>query len=174
MPLIDQTTVRLARLEDVDSIVAFSTALALETEGRQLDQARLRDGTQSLFASPERGFFLVAEYSHRRRSELIGQLMITYEWSDWRNAVFWWVQSVYVTPVWRRQGVYRLMHDTMAAQAKADSKVCGIRLYVEHNNRTAQCVYQSVGLMPSAYVVYEHDFVLANVNLHRNTQTKGG
>jgi len=87
--------------------------------------------------------------------------MITFEWSDWRNAVFWWVQSVYVAPAWRRQGIYRTMHDHIVAQAKADSQVCGIRLYVEQENRVAQTVYQRVGLAPSAYAVYEQDFVLA-------------
>jgi ribosomal protein S18 acetylase RimI-like enzyme len=157
-----QTIVRPAQPEDVDSIVAFSAAMALETEGRQLDQTRLRKGTQSLFGSPELGYFLVAEHSRAGGAQLIGQLMITYEWSDWRNAVFWWIQSVYVPPAWRRQGVYRLMHDTIAARAKADPKVCGIRLYVRHTNHTAQSVYQRVGLLPSAYTVYEYDFVLVH------------
>jgi ribosomal protein S18 acetylase RimI-like enzyme len=87
--------------------------------------------------------------------------MITYEWSDWRNGVFWWIQSVYVDPAWRRQGVFRRMHDAIVGQAKADPRVCGIRLYVEQDNRTAQTVYQRVGLSPSAYAVYEKDFVLA-------------
>ncbi len=160
MSLTSQTTVRPARLEDVDSIVAFSAAMALETEGRRLDLARLREGTRSLFTNPELGFFFVAEDTRAGRSQLIGQLMVTYEWSDWRNGVFWWVQSVYVMPAWRRRGVYRLMYDTIASQAKADTKVCGIRLYVEQDNHTARTVYQRVGLTPSPYAVYEQDFVL--------------
>ena len=161
MPLPDQIIVRPARQEDVDSIVAFSAAMALETEGRQLDQTRLREGTLSLLAAPERGFFMVVELPEKGRHRLVGQLMITFEWSDWRNAVFWWVQSVYIAPAWRRQGVYRTMHDHIVAKAKADPKVCGIRLYVEQENRTAKTVYQRVGLAPSAYAVYEQDFVLA-------------
>jgi GNAT superfamily N-acetyltransferase len=160
MPLPNDIIIRPARQEDVDSIVAFSAAMALETEGRRLDQARLRDGTVSLLASPERGFFMVAELPRSEHTPLIGQLMITFEWSDWRNAVFWWVQSVYVAPAWRRQGVYRTMHDHIVAKAKADPHVCGIRLYVEQDNRTAKTVYQRVGLAPSAYAVYEQDFVL--------------
>jgi ribosomal protein S18 acetylase RimI-like enzyme len=159
MPLPDHIIVRPARQEDVDSIVAFSSAMALETEGRRLDQARLREGTLSLLATPERGFFMVAELPEANRS-LVGQLMITFEWSDWRNAVFWWVQSVYVALAWRRQGVFRTMHDHLVAQAKADPQVCGIRLYVEQENWTARTVYQRVGLAPSAYAVYEQDFVL--------------
>lgn len=160
MSLPDRIIVRPARQEDADTIVAFSAAMALETEGRRLDQARLREGTLSLLAAPERGFFMVAELSEGDRHRLVGQLMVTFEWSDWRNAVFWWVQSVYVAPAWRRQGVYRTMHDHIVAQAKADPQVCGIRLYVEQKNRTAQAVYQRVGLAPSAYAVYEQDFVL--------------
>lgn len=112
---------------------------------------------------------MVAEAPQINPPQLIGQLMITFEWSDWRNAVFWWVQSVYVAPAWRRRGVYRLMHDHIVAQAKADPKVCGIRLYVERDNRTAQTVYQRVGLAPSAYTVYEQDFVLARHDVPKTT-----
>ncbi len=157
----DQITVRLARQEDVDLIVAFSTAMALETEGRRLDQERLKEGTLSLLASPERGFFTVAELPKAEDRVLVGQLMITFEWSDWRNAAFWWIQSVYVEPAFRRQGIYRTMHDTIVAQAKGDRQVCGIRLYVEQENHTAQTVYRRVGLAPSGYAIYEQDFVLA-------------
>src|SRR5687768_13747494 len=135
--------------------------MALETENRQLDLVRLREGTLSLLNTPSYGFFMVAEIRDGEQRRLIGQLMITYEWSDWRNGVFWWIQSVYVDPAWRRQGVFRRMHDVIVGQAKADPKVCGMRLYVEQNNRTAQTVYQRVGLSPSAYAVFEQDFVLA-------------
>jgi GNAT superfamily N-acetyltransferase len=156
----DQLIVRPARHEDIPTITAFSAAMALETEGRQLDPTRLRNGTMALFESSARGLFMVAEVQQAGRAQVVGQLMITYEWSDWRNAVFWWVQSVYVAPPWRRRGVYRRMHDSIVARAKADPKVCGIRLYVERDNHTAQTVYQRVGLAPSAYAVYEQDFVL--------------
>ena len=104
---------------------------------------------------------MVGEIRDGEQRRLIGQLMITYEWSDWRNGVFWWIQSVYVALPWRRQGVFRRMHDVIVGQAKADPRVCGIRLYVEQDNRTAQTVYQRVGLSPSAYAVFEQDFVLA-------------
>jgi len=145
----------------VESIVAFSAAMALETENRRLDVERLRAGTELLLRTPSHGFFTVAEVTEGSRPQLVGQLMITYEWSDWRNGAFWWVQSVYVAPSWRRQGIYRRMHGTIVDQAKADPLVCGIRLYVERDNRTAQTVYRRVGLAPSAYQVYEEDFVLA-------------
>lgn len=160
MDLPHQLTIRPAGRDDVDSIVAFSAAMAMETEQRRLDQARLREGTQSLLSTPSLGFFMVAEVQIAQRPVLIGQLMITYEWSDWRNGVFWWIQSVYVDPQWRRRGVFRRMHDAVASQAKADPKVCGIRLYVEEDNHSAETVYQRVGLARSAYRVYEDDFVL--------------
>jgi GNAT superfamily N-acetyltransferase len=162
MSLLDRILVRFADREDVDSIVAFSEALARETEGRRLDRTRLREGTLCLLGAPEHGFYVVGELVEGGRRQLVGQLMITFEWSDWRNGVFWWVQSVYVDPAWRRQGVYRAMHDHIVTRAKADPKVCGIRLYVERDNRTAQTVYQRVGLVPSAYTVYEKDFVLVS------------
>jgi ribosomal protein S18 acetylase RimI-like enzyme len=161
MPLPNQLIIRAANLDDVDSIITFSAAMALETENRRLDEARLRKGTLSLLNAPSYGFFIVTELRDEEQRRLIGQLMITYEWSDWRNAVFWWIQSVYVATPWRRQGVFRRMHDVIVGQAKADPRVCGIRLYVEQDNRTAQTVYQRVGLSRSAYAVYEQDFVLA-------------
>lgn len=171
MDLPHQLTVRSASRDDVDSLVAFSAAMAWETEQRRLDEARLREGTLSLLRTPSLGFFMVAEVPDSDRPRLIGQLMITYEWSDWRNGVFWWIQSVYVDPAWRRQGVYRQMHDAVVLQAKADPKVCGIRLYVEQENHTAEAVYQRVGLARSAYKIYEEDFVLAKESL-RKSQTR--
>jgi ribosomal protein S18 acetylase RimI-like enzyme len=160
MPALDHLHVRLARPEDAATIASFSAALALETEGRRLDLDRLHLGTIALIETPARGFFIVAELDQGDRRQLLGQLMITYEWSDWRNGVFWWVQSVYVAPDWRRRGVYRAMHDYTMTQAQADPQVCGVRLYVEQENRTAQIVYQRVGLALSCYTVYEQDFVL--------------
>lgn len=115
----------------------------------------------ALLESADRGLFMVAEIMQADRPQVVGQLMITYEWSDWRNGRFWWIQSLYVAPAFRRQGVFRTMHDTIVARAKNDPQVCGIRLYVEQENRTAQAVYQRVGLAPSTYAVYEQDFVLA-------------
>lgn len=160
MALPDRILVRSACWNDLEALVAFSAAMALETEGRRLDLARLREGTRSLLAAPDQGFFMVAELPEPGCPHLIGQLMITFEWSDWRNGVFWWVQSVYVDPAWRRRGVFRTMHQHVLDKAKADTRVCGIRLYVERDNRAAQAVYQRVGLAPSAYAVYEQDFVL--------------
>jgi ribosomal protein S18 acetylase RimI-like enzyme len=137
MSILDQLNVRLATPQDAAKIASFSTAMALETEGRHLD----RDDRQ-----------------------LVGQLMITFEWSDWRNGAFWWIQSVYVAPAWRRQSVFRRMHQIVMATAKTNPNVCGIRLYVEENNSVAQAVYRKVGLTPSSYAIFETDFVLARQN----------
>jgi ribosomal protein S18 acetylase RimI-like enzyme len=161
MDLAHQLTVRPASRDDVDSLVAFSAAMAWETEQRRLDETRLREGTLSLLRTPSLGFFLVAEITESDRPRLIGQLMITYEWSDWRNGVFWWIQSVYVDPAWRRRGIFRHMHKAVIASAKAAPDVCGVRLYVDQDNQTAQTVYQRMGLSPSPYKVYEQDFVLS-------------
>jgi GNAT superfamily N-acetyltransferase len=163
MALPTPIRVRQAGHADVNTLVGFSAAMAEETEGRCLDQERLRDGTHALLNAPERGFFIVAEIPDGDRPRIVGQLMVTFEWSDWRNGVFWWVQSVYVEPATRRQGVYRTLHAAIVEKATANQQVCGIRLYVERNNHEAQTVYQRVGLAPSGYTVYEQDFVLSKV-----------
>ena len=164
---VSRLIIRQATDADLESLVAFSTAMAMETEGRKLDQARLREGTRSLLGSPANGFFMVAETPVTDPPQLVGQLMITFEWSDWRNGVFWWIQSVYVDPAWRRRGVFRRMHDAIVSQAKVDPKVCGIRLYVEQENRTAKTAYRRVGLAQSAYKIYEKDFVLARQDVSK-------
>ncbi len=87
-------------------------------------------------------------------------MMITYEWSDWRNGTFWWIQSVYVDPAWRRRGVYRAMHTAIRKEARATHGVCGLRLYVERANRIAQRAYRQVGMRAAYYHVFEDDFVL--------------
>lgn len=154
--------VRPAQAHDVEMIVSFSAAMALETERRRLDLDRLRLGTSALLENPAFGFFQVAEVADGTSAEVVGQLMVTYEWSDWRNGVFWWIQSVYVAPAWRRRGIFRRMHDTILAAAKARPEVCGVRLYVETDNDLAQSAYRRVGFMPSCYAVYEQDFSLAH------------
>jgi ribosomal protein S18 acetylase RimI-like enzyme len=98
-------------------------------------------------------------------SQLLGQLMITYEWSDWRNGAFWWIQSVYVAPAWRRQSVFRRMHETVMTTAKTRPNVCGVRLYVKESNGVAQAVYRKVGLTPSSYAIFETDFILTHTKV---------
>jgi ribosomal protein S18 acetylase RimI-like enzyme len=152
--------VRPAELGDLDRLIEFSTAMALETEGRSLECSRLRLGILGILTEPTRGFFRVAETPGRDGARVVGQMMVTYEWSDWRNATFWWIQSVYVTPECRRQGVYRAMHDAIRREARATPGICGIRLYVEGTNQTAQQAYRQAGMHRSSYRVFEEDFVL--------------
>jgi GNAT superfamily N-acetyltransferase len=159
MSSLDDLIIRPARPADLEVLVRFSAAMALETEGRKLDESRLRLGTEAVLAAPVRGFYRVAEIPGSPAGPVIGQLLVTFEWSDWRNATFWWIQSVYVHPDWRRRGVYRRMHDAIVQEARARPDVCGVRLYVERDNRMAQEVYGRVGLFPSAYRVFEDDFV---------------
>jgi GNAT superfamily N-acetyltransferase len=162
MTILQEWTIRLGRLDDIEHLVAFSQAMALETEGRRLEADRLQRGTRALLNSTIHGFFLVAEQPLTHH--VVGQLMITYEWSDWRNAAFWWIQSVYVAPAWRRKGIFRKMHAQVIERAKADPGVCGVRLYVESGNSVAQDVYRRVGLKPSSYSVFETDFVLGHAH----------
>ena len=130
--------------------------MALETEGKVLDQVLLRDGITAIFDSTQKGFYIVAEVG----SVVVGSLLITYEWSDWRNATFWWIQSVFVDANWRRKGVYRSMHDYVVNVAKSRKDICGIRLYVERTNTIAQETYKDLGMTHSHYDLYETDIVL--------------
>lgn len=146
-------------MEDLDSLVAFNAAMALETEGRVLDRHRLRQGVEAVLVSPARGFYIVSETQGVHHPRVVGQLLVTYEWSDWRNGTFWWIQSVYVAPQWRRRGVYRRMHEYVLRETRARPDVCGVRLYVEAGNTAAQAAYERMGLAPSTYRVFERDFV---------------
>jgi ribosomal protein S18 acetylase RimI-like enzyme len=148
--------VRPAQISDLDVLVRFSAAMADETEHRKLDLARLRKGTLSVLQSDQHGYYLVEETN----KAVVGQLLVTYEWSDWRNGVFWWIQSVYVDPTVRGQGVYGLMHASVLEQARSRSDVCGVRLYVEKENAAAQAAYRRLGMTLTPYQVYEQDFVL--------------
>jgi GNAT superfamily N-acetyltransferase len=154
--------IRPATRDDANTIIEFNLAMALETESRRLDLATLREGTLAFLKSSGYGFYIIAELPEDKGPKPLGQLMITYEWSDWRNGVFWWIQSVYVVPDRRGQGVFRAMYNHTLVKAKGDPRVCGIRLYVERENRRAQTVYQRVGLIPSVYTVFEQDFVLGH------------
>ena len=144
-------TSRAAAPADVETIASFNEAMATETEGKTLDPATIRAGVRGLFARPDLGFYVVAEDGGR----IVGQLMITYEWSDWRDGVFWWIQSVYVRPEVRGKGVYRALHEHVRAMAKAAGGVCGFRLYVEKENAAAQETYRRLGMHETPYVLFE-------------------
>ena len=148
--------IRHARLADLETIVEFNARLAKETEGMQLDLDRLRAGVERMLRDEMSGFYLLAETDE---GETAGQVGLTFEWSDWRNGVFWWLQSVYVRPEYRRQGVLRALYDRIL-ELSADRSVCGIRLYVEGQNHAAQDAYRRLGLEPAVFQMYERDFVI--------------
>jgi ribosomal protein S18 acetylase RimI-like enzyme len=148
-----QPRVRTARPADADVLVEFDRAMALETEGKQLDLEILNAGTIALLKEAERGRVFVVEIA----GEVVATLSLTLEWSNWRNGYFWWIQSVYVCPAHRRRGHYRRLHDYVVALAEADPQVCGIRLYVEHENDAAQHTYRSLGMTETGYRIYEQD-----------------
>ena len=150
------TFVRPATARDLAVLVDFNAALARETEAKALDRTTLERGVAALLADGSKGQYFVAE----RDGMVVGALCITYEWSDWRNAVFWWIQSVYVREEARRQGVYTALYGDVERRARASADVCGLRLYVDHDNERAQSVYAALGMRESHYRFFEIDFVL--------------
>lgn len=147
MPL----TIRRGGPSDAAVVAEFNQRLAQETEGRSLDAAALAAGVAAVLADESRGTYFVAEHEGR----VVGQLMITLEWSDWRNGWLWWIQSVYVRAEARRLGVFRALYGHAVAEAKARGDVAGIRLYVEHENAAARATYARLGMSETGYLVLE-------------------
>ncbi len=139
--------IRSGTAADDGVIAAFNAAMAVETEGKTLHEPTVRAGVRAALADPAKGFYLLAE----RDGEVVGQLMVTTEWSDWRNGWYWWIQSVYVTPEARGAGVFRELFDHLKTRATADPTVIGLRLYVEHDNARAKGVYAALGLTAEPY-----------------------
>ena len=143
--------IRKAEQLDIEALIGFNEAMAFETEGKKLFTGTLRKGVEAVFDDPQKGFYVVAEDDGRA----IGGLMVTYEWSDWRNAWFWWIQSVYVNPEYRGKRIYSQLYDFVKREASASGNVCGIRLYVEKENDHAQRVYEKLGMEETYYLMYE-------------------
>ena len=148
--MTEQVKIRVAKQRDVTSLVNFNQLMASETENKMLDQATLEKGVGNLINDTNKGFYLVAEINH----QVIGSLMVTTEWSDWRNATFWWIQSVYIVPEYRRKGIYAKLYTHVKALAEQQN-VCGFRLYVEKDNEIAQKTYLSLGMLESHYLMFE-------------------
>ena len=146
--------IRDATLADLRFIAIANTALAQETEGQVLDPVLLEPGIRAVFDDPALGRYYLAEVD----GQPVGQLMTTYEWSDWRNGVFLWIQSVYVLPHHRGSGAFRSLFGHLQELAHADSRICGIRLYVDRGNERAQEVYARLGMHHSNYAVMESVF----------------
>ena len=143
-------SIREAHSGDEEALVQFNWNLAKETEDKELDRAVLTAGIRGILAEPNRGFYVVAEH----KGQVVGATMVTKEWSDWRNGDFWWIQSVYVVPAHRRQGIFRSLFECVKEKSKAD-QVCGFRLYVERDNQIAQQTYRDLGMHETEYKMFE-------------------
>lgn len=143
--------IRKAELKDAEIIAKFNIAMAKETENKDLEWDTILRGVKAIIKDPHKGFYLVAE----RSSEILGQLMVTKEWSDWRNLYFLWIQSVYVPVEHRKQGIYSKLYEFLEDMARQRKDVAGLRLYVEKHNITAMQAYERLGMNKSGYEMYE-------------------
>jgi len=143
--------IRIATAADADSMVEFNQAMALETEGKSLVAETLAPGVLAVFSDSQKGFYVVADDD----DTIAGGLMVTFEWSDWRNGWFWWIQSVYIRPEYRGRSIYSALYDFVKAKAAEQGNVCGFRLYVEKENEHAQKVYEKVGMVRTYYLMFE-------------------
>jgi len=142
--------IRIATIEDATTIADFNTRLAHETEHLALDRATLEPGVGAAIADPLKATYYLAEID----GKVAGQLMITHEWSDWRNGDLWWIQSVYVAADFRRRGVFKALYEHVREAARK-SGAAGIRLYVERENQKAQDTYRKLGMSMTPYLVME-------------------
>ena len=143
--------IRRAVLSDSKALAEFNTNMARETEGIELIPSVIGSGVKAMIENPQMGFYLVVE----DEGKIQASLMVTTEWSDWRNGLFWWIQSVYVNRQYRRQGLYRKLYEHVKSLAEAENHVCGFRLYVEHDNHIAQNTYRTLGMDETSYKMYE-------------------
>jgi GNAT superfamily N-acetyltransferase len=143
--------VRRARAEDAATLIDFQHRMARETEEIELDPGTLSRGVAGVFAEPSRGTYWIAEEA----TIVVGALLVTHEWSDWRNGTVWWIQSVYVTPERRGQGVFRRLYEHLRAAVEASPDVKGLRLYVDRRNRAAQRAYERLGMTKEHYELFE-------------------
>jgi len=148
-----QGVVRRATIDDLETLVAGNIAMAKETEDVDLDPQVVEPGVRAALLDPKLGAYWVLE----EQGEVLAQLMITYEWSDWRNRIVWWIQSVYVAPKARGRGLYRALYEAVLEQAQ-EAGAAGLRLYVDTTNTSAQAVYCRLGMNGDHYRVFEKMF----------------
>lgn len=143
--------VRASRMDDLPDLVDFQIRMALETEDLQLERPVVEKGAEAIFENPLLGHYVVCE----DENELVGCLLITYEWSEWRNGLILWVQSVYVVPEYRKKGVFKKLYQHIQNSSMADERIRGIRLYVDSKNLPAKSVYERLGMKSGHYEVFE-------------------
>ncbi|MEK6258440.1 MAG: GNAT family N-acetyltransferase [Planctomycetota bacterium] len=154
LPTKARWEIRPAQVDDWPVIADFNTRLAAETEGKRLEPETIAQGVRTLLSQSQHGRYFVACVEGR----VVGQIMHTREWSDWRNGEIWWLQSVYVLSEFRQQGVFRALFAHLHSLAQASPEVIGLRLYVEEHNTRAQEAYLTLGLKRAGYTVMEHIF----------------
>ena len=152
--MIVPVQIRRAALGDAAIVAGFNAQLAFETEGLVLIEPQLHAGVEAVLADPAKGIYWLAEVN----LQVIGQLLITCEWSDWRNGWFWWIQSVYVRQEWRGRGVFEDLYHFIEEQAAGRPDVCGLRLYVDAHNTRAKAAYQRLAMQRTHYELFEVDF----------------
>ena len=152
--MIVSVQIRKAVPGDAAIVTGFNAQLALETEGLALMRPQLHEGVEAVLADPSRGIYWLAEVNR----QVVGQLLITWEWSDWRNGWFWWIQSVYVKSEWRGRGIFQDLYHFIEDQASARPDVCGLRLYVDSHNARAKAAYERLDLHRTNYELFEVDF----------------
>lgn len=143
--------VRKATIKDLESITGFQVAMAKETENIELDKEIVIKGVEAVLKDETKGAYYVADFNE----SVIGSLLTTYEWSDWRNGTVLWIQSVYVTTDFRRKGVYRKMYAYLKEMVLKNENLKGIRLYADKSNYPAQKTYKNLGMSPDHYVTFE-------------------
>lgn len=149
-----EITIRPAVPADTPALAANNRATALETENWVIEPDTALAGVRAILDDPALGFYLVADLA----GAVVGQVMVTSEWSDYRNGEFWWIQSVYVRPDWRRRGIFTRLYRRVEAMAESNPGVTGLRLYVEAGNSTAQAAYSRLGMRRAPYVLLERDW----------------
>lgn len=143
--------IRKAILSDVNTIIRFQLLMARETENLELDESTVRLGVNSVFSDAGKGQYFVSEVNQ----QVVGSLLITYEWSDWRNSKVIWIQSVYVEKEYRNKGLFRLLFDHIKSMVEENQEFSGIRLYVDISNHNAIAVYRSIGMSDEHYATFE-------------------
>jgi len=153
--------IRLAEKSDLDAIAENVMAMALESAGIDLSAEEVGQAVLTLFKRSEMGFYVVAQ----SRGEIVGSLLVTFEWSDWRNGVYWWIQSVYVRPDHRRKGIYRRLYEYVRGRAVSDPLAVGLKLYVYKENEVARRVYEALGMRQSPSLMYHTPDLKRGINL---------
>jgi GNAT superfamily N-acetyltransferase len=150
--MMDNIIIRRAEIQDAELISRFNIELAKETEDIELDNNVVLEGVKAVITNSDKGFYLIAK---NVKDKIVGQLMVTFEWSDWRNKYFWWIQSVYVEKGYRKQKIFYNLFRRLIEIAKSKKDIFGLRLYVEKHNEKAKAVYSNLGLKITPYEVFE-------------------